>query len=153
MVTRRLPGESPWFDGSRDGDYVATLFAGYVAEKRHGEAEDVGSARDNDAAAELLQSHPELSEQELRQRAAYLIEQYWCEIEAVATALMADTTLQGEEVEIICDAIEEHEDWRRILTEYRKRMQQFGRAGIIAACGRRVAPAVDSLARFGTPTP
>jgi len=65
--------------------------------------------------------HPELSEQELRQKTETLVGKYWCEIEAVASMLMEETTLRDDETKTICDAIEEHKDWRQILSEYRHR--------------------------------
>ena len=119
-------GEDPWIDGSRDADFIINLFAGYTAEKRHNPgAEESRSSSDNERAAERLQLHPELSEQDLWQKTGELVVQYWPEIEAVAAALMRDTTLSGEEIEIICDAIDEDEDWQEVLSKYRERQKLF----------------------------
>ncbi len=83
-------------------------------------AKEWRSSRDNDEAAELLQCHGELSERELRQHAEKLVGEYWEEIEAVATALLEDTTLTGDEVEMVCDAVAEQKDWRQLLNELRR---------------------------------
>jgi hypothetical protein len=115
-------GEGAWSDGSRDADYIVTLFAGYAAEKHFNpQADDVCSASDFEQAEDLLRLRSDLSKQDLWQTAEALVLRHWPEISAVAAALINDRTLSGEETEIICDAIDEHEDWQKILNEYRRR--------------------------------
>jgi hypothetical protein len=119
-------GEAEWFDGSRDRDYIISLYAGYATEKRYDpKADESTSSGDNNKAVELLQSHPDLSEGELRQEAEKLVGQYWAEIEALAALLLGETTVSGDDAGYICDAIEEGEDWRQSLSVYRQRMRQF----------------------------
>ncbi|HEY5911329.1 MAG TPA: hypothetical protein VJA21_12070 [Verrucomicrobiae bacterium] len=115
-------GADPSPDGSQDADFIVTLFSGFAAERRNNPcADERGAAGDNQRAAELLEGHPELSAAELRQRAEELTTEHWTEIEAVSTALIKDITLEDVEVELICDAIAEGENWREILVAYRRR--------------------------------
>jgi hypothetical protein len=115
-------GADPSPEGSQDADYIMTLFCGFAAERRNNpSADERGAVSDNQRAAELLERHPGLSEAELRQRAEELTTAHWAEIEAVTTALIEDITLEDIEVELICDAVAEGDNWRDILAEYRRR--------------------------------
>lgn len=127
-VAGSAQGEGYWADGSRDADYIVTLYAGFAAESRHDPeaADSCGSCGDDEEAKELLQ-YSDLGEPECRQRANDLVAEYWPEIEAVAAQLLEDETLTGEEQEMICDAIAEALDWRVVLSEYRQRMAYFQR--------------------------
>jgi hypothetical protein len=116
-------GEPAWTDGSRDEDYVVSLFAGAAAGKRIDPIEgDRGCGDDNEKADELLRSHDDLNASELRQRAEDLTTKHWAEIEAVAGLLIEEETLPGDDVDFICDAVAESgAKWRDALTEYRDR--------------------------------
>lgn len=115
-------GADPSPDGSQDADYIVTLYCGLAAERRNNPtADERGAVSDNQRAAELLERHPGLSEAELRQRAEELTTRHWAEIEAVSTALIEHITLEDVEVELICDAFDEGDNWREILAEYRRR--------------------------------
>jgi hypothetical protein len=111
-------------DGSRDRDYVLTLYAGYAAERKYNPAADpAGSSRDNEKAVELVVGLVGVSEQSLRAEADTLVIQYWPEIEAVAAALVEHVSLNWDEATIICDAVKEEGDWREALGQLRRLKQ------------------------------
>lgn len=114
-------GEGVWCDGSRDLDYVTILLAGFAAERRYNPAADpCGSRGDDEEAARLILGLG-ANEHELRSRADELVAKYWEQIVAVALALVKDETLNGDEVDFICDAVDEDEEWPVLLAEYRAR--------------------------------
>jgi hypothetical protein len=112
-------GEGPTLE-SEDAEGIVVLYAGAAAQRRFEPVCDLASAgSDDDEADELLRFHPELKEDELRERAETFIVDHWAEVEAVANALLAENTLKGEEVEVIVDAVVEGKDWQSALAVYR----------------------------------
>jgi hypothetical protein len=98
-------------------DSIVTLYAGGVAELRFdpSRAEEVrnGARGDEMAAATLLRDGfeglgPGLGdpqrEGELRERAAALVAEHWCEIETLAAELLTVRWLDGVEAGLVCDA-------------------------------------------------
>ena len=119
-------GESTWPDGSRDADYIVSLYAGGAAQRRFNPAaEGKGCGQDDEKAGELLQSHPDLNEERLRKRSHELVAKHWPEIEAVARALLDERTLSGDDIEFVCLAVEEGGDWRSKLAAYREHRGLF----------------------------
>lgn len=114
--------ESPVCDGSRYEGNIVSLYAGGAAQRRFDPtAGDSGCGRDNEEAAALLGDH--YDESTLRQRAEELVESHWGKIEAVASMLIEEKTLSGDDIGTICVAIEEGVDWRTVLDEVRRRQK------------------------------
>lgn len=112
--------EGPCSDGSNDVEVVTVLFAGGLAERRRcSRADRRGSRRDEDEARELLRGLPAGQEEGCRKLATSMVEDNWLHIEAVATALLEAETLSYDEWTIVVDAIDEGEEWRPILEQFR----------------------------------
>ncbi|MBY0397519.1 MAG: hypothetical protein K2X91_13775 [Thermoleophilia bacterium] len=82
----------------RDRNYIAALFDGRIAET-------IATGRDG----------PEGAEAGLRAKAEARLRADWPAVEAVAAAMLADRTLDGDEWSIVIDAFDEEKHWRQIL--------------------------------------
>ena len=111
-------GEGPWVCGTKDEDYIVTLYAGHAAECLRS-PKPMRSYRDNETARELLKSRPKGTAKRLRAKAARLVRKNREQIEAVATALIEDKTLVEEDWDMIVSAIDEGYDWREMLASMR----------------------------------
>ena len=49
-----------------------------------------------------------------------IVAEHWSKVEAVASVLLEEKTLQGQCLEVICCSIEEGLDWRQELATYRR---------------------------------
>ncbi len=112
--------EGPWIGGSTDREQIMVLFAGYESELiLHPDANREGSQQDEAQAANLLRFHPTGTENELRLETKKILHDNWRQVEAIATALLEDETLEDDEWGIIIDAIDEGENWRDLLARLR----------------------------------
>ena len=80
------------------------------------------SYSDEEKAKELISFLPPGSEERLRNQTIDLINENWEQIRAVATALLEDKTLQHEEWSLIISAVDQVEDWRKLLSILRQRL-------------------------------
>jgi ATP-dependent Zn protease len=112
--------EAEWCDGSMDREAIIVLYAGYSAEKAYyPDADTRASASDHEKAHQLLRLQPEGSQQQLRAESDRLVKQNWKHIEAVATVLLENKTLPGDDWSIIIDSLDEGSDWRRDFLQMR----------------------------------
>lgn len=96
-------------------------YAGHEAAKRlDPSVDEVGASADNEQAAELLSeiSDPP-SVSKLREQAAKLLAEHWPTVEAVAGALLEHETLGGQELMLICSAVDYRSDWREDSRQFR----------------------------------
>ncbi len=116
-------GEGAWGDGSRDEEEIVALYTGLAAQRLvelDAGVEDGAMDDYEKADAVLASGHVEKSRESLECRAADLVSRHRAEIDAVATALEAEETLDGDEQEMIILAVEEDEDWRTHLAAFRR---------------------------------
>ena len=95
-----------WLGGDELHDAEALLigfYAGASAEFRFNPGADRGVGRiDDEIAATILNTHPELSEVTLRYRADEFVVRHWREIEVVARRLYGAGKLDGGQVAATC---------------------------------------------------
>lgn len=104
---------SPQFDD----DHAVMLYAGHAAELLHDPKASAAFAQsDYELAAEVV---PEPARQQIaQQQAAELVQMRRPQIEAVAEALIQHRTLQGDEVQVVVDAVDAGDDWQQALSGY-----------------------------------
>jgi ATP-dependent Zn protease len=121
-------GEGAWSDGSRDEEAIISLFAGLAAARlvRPGLGVMEGGASDDyEKAANLLQ-RVEPSQAALEARAAELIGKNRPTVDAVAQLLLEEETVCADDLETVCCAVEEGENWREMLELFRRRRHVLG---------------------------
>jgi hypothetical protein len=112
--------EAPWADGTKDIEYIVALYAGYEAQRKYNSNADIaGSSDDNEKAAYCLRFHPGETETSLRQKAREMVKHDWHIIEAIASLLIKEKELDGDDLGFIVDSIDEGEDWKKLLNKYR----------------------------------
>ncbi len=110
----------------RSREYIIALYAGYEAQRKYNSNADIaGSSDDNEKAAYHLQFHPGETESSLRQEAREMVTADWNIVEAVSTMLMQENELNADDVGYIVDLIDEGEDWKTGLKNYRLRKEEI----------------------------
>jgi hypothetical protein len=101
-------------------EYIVALYAGYEAQRKYNSNADIaGSSEDNEKAAYCLRFHPGETETSLRQKARKMVKHDWHIIEAIASLLIKEKELDGDDLGFIVDSIDEGEDWKKLLNKYR----------------------------------
>jgi hypothetical protein len=113
-------------DGKTDLALLSVYLAGWCAEWRHNpDADRSGSRQDFEKAHGLLARINKLWSEDLSlegelEQIDELVTRLWPQIEAVATALLEEDTLLGEDARKICDLVSQGENWREGLKEMRR---------------------------------
>lgn len=102
-----------------DEKTVAVLYAGLAAERLVApeSGPEHGAWGDYERAAEILGCDEPAAH--LEEQAAALVQTNRAAIEAVAEALLRDEILPDDEHHVVIDAVDEGQDWRIALQEYR----------------------------------
>jgi len=115
-------GETEWADGSRDKEAIISLLAGLAAARLIVPDQTVdggGATSDYERANELLQFvSADLAT--LESSAADLIREHRTKVDAIAELLLEEKTVDEEDLELICIAIEEGNEWREELDKFRR---------------------------------
>jgi hypothetical protein len=113
-------------DCKTDFQHVACDIGGWCSELWHNRrASPSGSREDDDKVQKLLarlnaKCNVAVSLEWIRKETDDLVAHYWKEIEAVATAVLEEDTLCGEEIETICNLVNAGRNWRQCLCDARR---------------------------------
>jgi ATP-dependent Zn protease len=116
-------GEAAWSEGSRDVEAIISMLAGLAAARLvfpgRG-VEEGGAGDDYEKVNELL---PSVSTdlETLEARAAELVVTHRPLVDAVAELLLEEEYVVDDDLELVCVAVEEGENWRDALATLRRR--------------------------------
>jgi hypothetical protein len=119
--------QEPW-DGTEGNaiEQIIVLYAGAEADRQaFPNMKPKGVDDDDEKASNLLSYVPNEAKENLRGKASSLVKENWKAISAIAEELLQSKKLSWEEWSIIIDAIDEGEDWRKVLSQVRENMKDL----------------------------